>query len=52
MEDYSVKYTVQLDFFIDEDVVRTDEEVKEVLEEIFDYSNCGASDIKVISVND
>ena len=50
MEDYSVKYTVQLDFFIDEDVVRTDEEVKEALEEIFDYSNCGASDIKVISV--
>lgn len=29
-------YTVQLDFFIDEDVVRTDEEVKNVLEEIFD----------------
>lgn len=47
-----MKYTVQLDFFIDEDVVRTDEEVKEVLEEIFDYSNCSASDIKVISVND
>lgn len=47
-----MRYTVQLDFFIDEDVVRTDEEVKEALEEIFDYSNCSASDIKVIDVND
>ena len=47
-----MKYTVQLDFFIDEDEVRTDEEVKEVVREIFDYSNCSASNIKVIDVND
>ena len=47
-----MKYTVQLDFFIDEDAVRTDEEVKEVVEEIFDYSNCSAMNIRVISVND
>ena len=47
-----MKYTVQLDFFIDEDAVRTDEEVKEVVEEIFDYGNCSASNIKVIDVND
>ena len=48
-----MKYTVQLDFSIDEeDVVRTDEEVKDVVEEIFDYSNCSASNIKVIDVND
>ena len=47
-----MKYTVQLDFSIDEDAVRTDEEVKEVVEEIFDYSNCNASNIKVIDVND
>ena len=47
-----MKYTVQLDFFIDEDTVRTDEEVKEVVGEIFDYSNCSASNIKVINVND
>ena len=47
-----MKYTVQLDFFIDEDAIRTDEEVKEVVEEIFDYSNCSASNIKVIDVND
>ena len=48
-----MNYTVQLDFSIDEeDAVRTDEEVKEVVEEIFDYSNCNASNIKVIDVND
>ena len=52
MEDKNMKYTVQLDFFIDEDAIRTDEEVKEVVEEIFDYSNCNASNIKVIDVND
>ena len=47
-----MKYTVQLDFFIDEDIVRTDEEVKSVIEEIFDYNNCDTSNIKVIGVND
>lgn len=45
-------YTVQLDFFIDEDVIRTDEEVQEVVKEIFDYCNCSASNIRVIEVND
>lgn len=45
-------YTVQLDFFIDDDEIRTDEEVKDVVKEIFDYSNCYVSDIKVIDVND
>ena len=45
-------YTVQLDFFIDEDGIRTDEEVQEVVKEIFDYSNCCASNIRVIEVND
>ena len=52
MEDKNMKYTVQLDFFIDEDAIRTDEEVKEVVEEIFDYNNCSATNIRVISVND
>ena len=48
-----MNYTVQLDFSIDEeDAVRTDEEVKEVVEEIFDYSNCDATNIRVIPVND
>ena len=47
-----MNYTVQLDFSIDENAIRTDEEVKEVVEEIFDYSNCSASNIKVIDVND
>ena len=45
-------YTVQLDFFIDEDAIRTDEEVIDVVKEIFDYSNCYASNIKVIDIND
>lgn len=45
-------YTVKLDFFIDEDGVRTDEEVQEVIKEIFDCCNCTASDIKVLDVND
>lgn len=30
-------YTVQLDFFIDEDFIRGDEQVVEVLREMFDY---------------
>ena len=47
-----MNYTVQLDFFIDEDAIRSDEEVKEVVEEIFDCCNCDATNIRVISVND
>lgn len=45
-------YTIQLDFWIDEDVVRTDEEVETVLDELFDYAGCYVSNIKVIEVND
>lgn len=45
-------YTAQLDFFIDEDVVRTDEQVEKVLDEIFEYASCYASNIRVIDVND
>lgn len=45
-------YTVQLDFWIDEDAIRTDEEVTDVVKEIFDYSNCSASNVRVIEVND
>lgn len=45
-------YTVQLDFWIDEDAIREDEEVIEVVKEIFDYSNCSASNIRVVEVND
>ena len=45
-------YTVMLDFTIDEDGVRTDNEVVEVVKEIFDYSNCSTSNVKVIEVND
>lgn len=45
-------YTVQLDFFIDEDAVRTDEEVKNVLEEIFDSCATSVSNVRVIDIND
>ena len=45
-------YTVQLDFFVDEDSVMVDAEVKEVVEEIFDCCNCCASNIKLIKVGD
>lgn len=45
-------YTVQLDFWIEEDGIRTDEEVVEIVEEIFDYSSCFASNVKVIEAND
>ena len=47
-----MEYTVQLDFFIDEDKVRTEEEIKDVLAEIFDYCSCTASNIQVININD
>lgn len=45
-------YTVQLDFFIDEDGVRTDKEVEYIVKEIFDYCNCIASNVELIKVND
>ena len=45
-------YTVQLDFWIDEDGIRTDEEVTEILKEIFDYSGCIVSNVRVFEVND
>lgn len=45
-------YTVQLDFFIDEDGVRTNAEVEEVIKEIFDSCYCDASNIRVLDIND
>ena len=47
-----MRYTVQLDFWIDEDGIRTNEEVVELVKEVFDYSSCYASNVKVIEVND
>ena len=47
-----MKYTVQLEFWINEDGVRTDAEVIEVVKDIFDYSDCSASNVRVIEVND
>lgn len=45
-------YTVQLDFWVDEDRIRTDYEVEEMLNEIFDCSYCETSNIRVLDVND
>ena len=45
-----MKYTVQLDFFLDEDDVMDDDQVKNIVKDIFGYCNCYASDIKVIEV--
>lgn len=45
-------YTVQLDFWIDEDAIREDSEVVNLVKEIFDYCGCSASNISVIDVND
>lgn len=45
-------YTVKLDFWIEEDGIRTDGEVVELVKEIFDYSSCYASNVKVLEVND
>ncbi len=41
-------YTVKLDFFVDEDALRTNEEVKEFVKEIFDYTYCSAFNIEVL----
>lgn len=45
-------YTVTLDFFIDNDAIMTNEEVQEVVKEIFDYCYCSASNIRLIEIND
>lgn len=45
-------YTVQLDFWIEEDVVRTDKQVEEIIKDTFDCCGCSADNVKVIEVND
>ena len=47
-----MKYTVQLDFWLDEDYAMSDDKVKNIVTEIFDYFNCYTSDIKVIEVSE
>ena len=41
-------YKVLLDFDIDEDVVRTYEEVEELVKEIFNYSDLSAFNVEVV----
>lgn len=45
-------YTVQLDFSMDEDDIMTDEQVKDVLTEIFDICNISVSNINILDIND
>ena len=45
-------YTVQLDFFIDEDGIRTEAETIDLVTDIFDYCNCSASNVQVLAVHD
>ena len=45
-------YTVKLDFWMDENEVRTDDEVRYILKEVFDHCNFVAENIKVLEVND
>jgi hypothetical protein len=45
-------YTVQLDFFIEEDAIKTNKEVEHLVKEIFDYCNCIASNVRLIDVGD
>lgn len=48
----NMTYTVQLDFFIEEDAIKTDKEVEHIVKEIFDCCNCIAQNVKLIEVND
>ena len=47
-----MKYTIQLDLFIDNDNIMSEKEVQEVVEEIFNYTSMWASNIRVVEVND
>jgi hypothetical protein len=45
-------YTVQLDFFIDDDNIMSEKEVQDVIEEIFNHTSMWASNIRVVEIND
>lgn len=47
-----MKYTVQLDFYIEEDVIRTEKSLEDVIKETIDYGGCAASNVKLINVSD
>lgn len=51
-KEINMTYTVQLDFFIDGDEILSDEEVSEELKEMLNDSCTGASNIRVLDVND
>ncbi|EXG87884.1 hypothetical protein K413DRAFT_4786 [Clostridium sp. ASBs410] len=45
-------YTVKLDFWLDSDEVYSNEEIEEQLSDMLDGTAWGASNIKVLEVND
>lgn len=45
-------YTVQVEFFMDDDEIRTDEYIINIVKEIFSGCNCDASHVKVLAVDD
>lgn len=45
-------YTLQLDFHLDEDEIRADEEIKDCISEIFSNYSCYVSDIKIVEIGD
>lgn len=45
-------YTVKLDFWMDENEVRSDDEIQCILKEVFGHCNFVAENIEVLEVND
>lgn len=44
-------YTIQLDFFIDDNEIMEEKELQEVVEAIFENVNCEALNINLIKIN-
>lgn len=45
-------YTVQMDLYIDDDEIYSDEDIKEVIEECMGVTSASVDHIRVIEVND
>ena len=45
-------YTIQMDLYIDDDEIYSDEVIKEVIEESMSVSSASVDHIRVIEVND
>ena len=45
-------YTIKFNLDIDDDNIATDDEIKSIMEQVFESINAGVSDVKVIDIND